>query len=70
MYLCPSQHRRHGRILFQRTSGFACRQAFFTKTLDRHGRPYRVVIDGSQTNQEAIVSCDTRISCRIAADAD
>ena len=32
---------------------------FFTKALARHGRPDRVVIDGSQTNHEAIVSCDT-----------
>ncbi len=31
---------------------------FLRKALQRHGRPYRVVIDGSQTNQEAIVSCD------------
>jgi transposase-like protein len=28
-------------------------------SLARHGRPDRVVIDGSQTNQEAIISCDT-----------
>ncbi|RWI81433.1 MAG: IS6 family transposase, partial [Mesorhizobium sp.] len=32
---------------------------FFRKVLERHGRPDRVVIDGSQTNHEAIVSCDT-----------
>ncbi len=32
---------------------------FFRKALARHGRPDRVVIDGSQTNLEAIVSCDT-----------
>ncbi|SFL22229.1 hypothetical protein SAMN04488498_1648 [Mesorhizobium albiziae] len=32
---------------------------FFRKALERHGRPDRVVIDGSQTNREAIVSCDT-----------
>lgn len=31
---------------------------FIRKALIRHGRPDRVVIDGSQTNQEAIVSCD------------
>jgi putative transposase len=31
---------------------------FFRKALQRHGRPHRVVIDGSQTNREAIVSCD------------
>ena len=27
--------------------------------LKRHGRPERIVIDGSQTNHVAIVSCDT-----------
>jgi putative transposase len=31
---------------------------FLTKALNRHGRPGRIVIDGSQTNREAIVSCD------------
>ena len=31
---------------------------FLRKALERHGRPERVVIDGSQTNREAIVSCD------------
>ncbi|MBM1175598.1 IS6 family transposase [Microvirga arabica] len=31
---------------------------FLRKALKRHGRPERVVIDGSQTNREAILSCD------------
>lgn len=31
---------------------------FFRKALERHGRPDRIVIDGSQTNHEAITSCD------------
>lgn len=31
---------------------------FFRKALARHGRPDRIVIDGSQTNREAIISCD------------
>jgi putative transposase len=31
---------------------------FFQKALGRHGRPDRVVIDGSQTNHEAIVSSE------------
>lgn len=29
------------------------------KALNLHGRPERIAIDGSQTNREAIVSCDT-----------
>lgn len=32
---------------------------FFRKAVERHGRPERVVIDGSPINHEAIVSCDT-----------
>lgn len=31
---------------------------FLRRALSRHGRPKRIVIDGSQTNQEAIVACD------------
>ncbi|RTM00447.1 MAG: IS6 family transposase [Hyphomicrobiales bacterium] len=33
-------------------------KCFLRKALARHGRPKRIVIDGSQTNREAIVSCD------------
>jgi transposase-like protein len=32
---------------------------FLRKALKRHGRPERMVIDGSQTNRKAILSCDT-----------
>jgi transposase-like protein len=32
---------------------------FLHKALKRHGRPERIVVDGSQTNREAILSCDT-----------
>ncbi len=32
---------------------------FLDKTLKRPGRPERVVIDGSRTNREAILPCDT-----------
>jgi putative transposase len=34
-------------------------KGFLRKALKRHGRPERIVIDGSQTNREAILSCDT-----------
>jgi putative transposase len=37
----------------------AAAKRFLRKALNRHGRPERIVIDGSQTNREAIVSCDT-----------
>jgi transposase-like protein len=32
---------------------------FLFRALKRHSRPERIVIDGSQTNREAILSCDT-----------
>jgi transposase-like protein len=32
---------------------------FLHKALKRHGRPEQTVIDGSQTNCEAMLSCDT-----------
>ncbi len=31
---------------------------FLRRALERHGRPCRIVVDGSQTNREAIISCD------------
>ncbi len=37
---------------------------FLTQALDRHGRPERIVIDGSQTNLEAIRFCDTASQLR------
>ena len=41
---------------------------FFRKALERHGRPDRIVIDGSQTNREAIVSCDAKHRLQDARD--
>ena len=37
----------------------AAAKRFLRKALSRHARPERFVIDGSQTNREAILSCDT-----------
>jgi putative transposase len=44
---------------FSEHRDLAAAKRFFNKALNRHGRPDRVVIDGSQTNREAILSCDT-----------
>jgi putative transposase len=33
-------------------------KCFLRKALKRHDRPDRIVIDGSQTNREAVISCD------------
>jgi transposase-like protein len=37
----------------------AAANRFLRKALKRHGRPEWIVIDGSQINREAILSCDT-----------
>jgi transposase-like protein len=37
---------------------------FLRKAFQRHGRPERIVIDGSQTNGEAILSCDAESRLR------
>jgi putative transposase len=44
---------------FSERRNLAAAKRFLSKALKRHGRPERVVIDGSQTNREAILSCDT-----------
>lgn len=53
---------------FSEQRGLPAAKRFFKQALERHGRPNRVVIDGSQTNHEAIVSCDTthRLQTRAA----
>jgi putative transposase len=43
---------------FSERRNLAAVKRFLRKALKRHGRPERIVIDGSQTNREAIVSCD------------
>jgi transposase-like protein len=44
---------------FGERRNLAAAKRFLRKALKRHGRPERVVIDGSQTNREAILLCDT-----------
>lgn len=44
---------------FSERRNLTAAKRFLRKTLKRHGRPERIVIDGSQTNREAILSCDT-----------
>jgi putative transposase len=44
---------------FGERRNLAAAKRFLSKALKRHGRPERVVIDGSQANREAILSCDT-----------
>jgi putative transposase len=44
---------------FSERRNLAAAKQFLTRAFKRHGRPERIVIDGSQTNREAILSCDT-----------
>ncbi len=44
---------------FSERRNLAAAKRFLRQALKRHGRPERIVIDGSQTNKEAILSCDT-----------
>jgi putative transposase len=44
---------------FSERRNLAAAKRFLRKALSRHARPERIVIDGSQTNWEAILACDT-----------
>ena len=44
---------------FSERRNLTAAKLFLSKALKRHGRPERIVIDGSQTNREAILACDT-----------
>jgi transposase-like protein len=43
---------------FSQRRNLTTAKRFLRKALKRHGRPERIVIDGSPTNREAILSCD------------
>ena len=43
---------------FSERRNLTAAKRFLRKALKRHGRPERIVIDGSQTNREAILLCD------------
>ncbi|RWJ04878.1 MAG: IS6 family transposase [Mesorhizobium sp.] len=45
-------------FFFSESRDLPAARRFLRKALARHGRPDRIVIDGSQTNREAILSCD------------
>jgi putative transposase len=44
---------------FSERRNLTAAKRFLMRALKRHGRPERIVIDGSQTNREVIRSCDT-----------
>ena len=43
---------------FSERRNLAAAKRFLSRALKRHGRPERIVIDGSPTNREAILACD------------
>lgn len=45
-------------FFFSESRDLLAAKRLLRKKLERHGRPDRIVIDGSQTNREAILSCD------------
>jgi putative transposase len=46
-------------FMFSEHRSLTAAKRFPTQALNRHGPPGRIVIDGSRSNREAIVSCDT-----------
>lgn len=45
-------------FFFSEQRDLVAAKRFIRKALNRHGRPEGIVIDGSQTNREAIIACD------------
>ncbi len=59
LYRAIDSHGHTIEFWFSERRNLTAAKRFRRKALKRHGRPERIAIDGSQTNQEAILSCDT-----------
>jgi putative transposase len=59
LYRAIDSHGDTVEFWFSERRNLTAAKRFLRKALRRHGRPERIVIDGSQTNREAILSCDT-----------
>ena len=59
LYRAINSHGDTVEFWFSERRNLAAAKRFLRKALRRHGRPERIVIDGSQTNRKAILSCDT-----------
>jgi putative transposase len=59
LYRAIDSHGDTVEFWFSERRNLAAAKRLLRKALKRHGRPERIVIDGSQTNREAILSCDT-----------
>ncbi|EIM31136.1 transposase [Microvirga lotononidis] len=58
LYRAIDNHGDTVEFWFSERRDLVAAKRFLRKALKRHGRPERIVIDGSQTNREAILSCD------------
>jgi putative transposase len=59
LYRAIDSHGDTVEFWFSERRNLKAAKRFLRKALKRHGRPDRIVIDGSQTNREVILSCDT-----------
>ncbi len=59
LYRAIDSHGDTVEFWFSERRDLTAAKRFLRKALKRHGRPERIVVDGSQTNREAILSCDT-----------
>ena len=69
LYRAIDSHGDTVEFWFSERRNLTAAKRFLRKALKRHGRPERIVIDGSQTNREAILSCDAATVCRTGHDA-
>jgi transposase-like protein len=58
LYRAIDNNRHTVEFWFSERRNLTAAKQFLSKALKRHGRPERIVIDGSQTDREAILSCD------------
>jgi transposase-like protein len=58
LYRAIDSHGDTVEFWFSERRNLTAAKRFLSKALKRHGRPERIVIDGSQTNREVILSCD------------
>jgi transposase-like protein len=59
LYRAIDSHGDTVEFWFSERRNLAAAKRFVRKAIKRHRRSERIVIDGSQTNREAILSCDT-----------
>jgi putative transposase len=59
LYRAIDSHGDTVEFWFSERRNLAAAKRFLRTALKRHGRPERIVIDGTQANREAILACDT-----------